>query len=156
MRYVELNEGEEGVFIDPRPYLARLPDLAESLPPGARAFATDAGHYDFGGRRCVKDLRPQRMRRTGADDIEIRFRHNCWKHDEDLVIRYRGVSRFQTDVLGLCDLASLGDVILDEILPRPGGCTHELSCRPGTLVVACRDLVARWVAADCPEAREPS
>ncbi|MFE1308305.1 hypothetical protein [Streptomyces sp. NPDC058755] len=154
MRYVELTDGEDGYpgFIDPRPYLDRLPALAAELPPGARAFATDPGHYDFGGKRCVKDLRPERVRRSGDGDVEIRFRHNCFKHDEDLLVRYRGVSRFQSDVLGVCDPASLGDVILDEILPHPGGCTHELACRPGTLVVACRDLEAEWVPADCPDA----
>ncbi|MFJ9865356.1 hypothetical protein [Streptomyces sp. NPDC101165] len=153
MRYVELTDDEDGYpgFIDPRPYLDRLPALAAALPPGARAFATDPGHYDFGGKRCVKDLRPERVRRTGDGDVEIRFRHNCFQHDEDLLVRYTGVSRFQSDVLGVCDPASLGDVILDEILPHPGGCTHELACRPGTLVVACRDLEAEWVPADCPD-----
>ncbi|MFJ9815896.1 hypothetical protein ACIRU3_11570 [Streptomyces sp. NPDC101151] len=158
MRYVELTggEGEEPAFIDPRPYLARLPALAHELPPGARAFATDRGHYDIGGKRCVKDLRPVQVHRTRDGDIEIRFRHNCFTHDEDLVVRYTGVSRFQSDVLGVCDPASLGDVILDEILPHPGGCTHELACRPGTLVVACRDLEAEWVPADCPDAAPDS
>ncbi|MER5525054.1 hypothetical protein ABT075_10685 [Streptomyces sp. NPDC002677] len=140
-------EGVGPVRIDAGPYLVRLPEFAGELPPGARAFATDPDHYDFGGHRCVKDLRPLEMRRTAPDDIEIRFGHNCFKHDEDLVVRYSGVSRFQTDVLGACDLTSLGEVILDEILPYPGGCTHELACRPGILVVACRDLVAEWVAA---------
>ena len=154
MRYVELTggEGEEAVFIDPRPYLAQLPALANELPPGARAFATDSAHYDFGGKRCVKDLRPTQVRRTADGDLEILFRHNCFKHDEDLLVRYTGVSRFQSDVLGVCDPASLGDVILDEILPHPGGCTHELACRPGTLVVACQDLEAEWIPADCPDA----
>lgn len=155
MRYVDL-DGRDGDFtgiIDPRPYLAKLPELAEQLPPGARAFATDPGHYAFSGKRCVKDLKPQRVRRLGDEEIEIRFGHNCWKHDEDLVVRYEGVSRFQVDVLDVCDVAALGDVILDEVLPHDGGCTHEVACRPGTLVVACRDLAAQWVATDCPDAR---
>ncbi|MFF0855017.1 hypothetical protein ACWDU8_21910 [Streptomyces sp. NPDC003388] len=43
-------------------------------------------------------------------------------------------------------------MILDEMLPAPAGCTHEPARRPGTLVVACRDLVAEWVPADCPDA----
>ncbi|MER7837277.1 hypothetical protein ABTY98_15550 [Streptomyces sp. NPDC096040] len=150
--FADGTDGAGPVFIDPSPYLARLPEFAGDLPPGARAFATDPGHYDLGGHRCVKDLRPLDMRRTAPDDIEIRFRpnrfhHNRVEHDEDLVVRYSGVSRFQRDILGACDLTSLGEVILDEILPYPGGCTHELACRPGTLVVACRDLVAEWVAA---------
>jgi hypothetical protein len=154
VKYVEVTggEGEEPVFLDPRRYLALLPSFAAALPPGARAFATDPAHYAFGGKRCVKDLRPSEARRSGEGDIEIHFRHNCFKHDEDLVVRYTGVSRFQSDVLDVCDPASLGEVILDEILPHPGGCTHELNCRPGTLVVACRDLVAEWVPVSCPDA----
>ncbi|XUL89467.1 hypothetical protein ACQ86D_24840 [Streptomyces galilaeus] len=109
--------------------------------------------------------------RGGGDGIEIRFRHNCWKHEEDLVIRYTGVSVFRADGLDgldgtggtgvldgpeapdVRDLSALGDVILDEVLPAPGGCTHEIGCRPGTLFVACRDLSAEWSVADCPEAR---
>ncbi|MBE8471449.1 hypothetical protein [Streptomyces justiciae] len=155
MKYVDLDgrDGDVTGIIDPRAYLGRLPELAESLPPGARAFATDPGHYDFSGKRCVKDLKPLQVRRTGDGEIEIRFGHNCWKHDEDLLVRYMGVSRFQVDVLDVCDVAALGDVILDEVLPYEGGCTHEVACRPGTLVVACRDLVAEWVPADCPDAR---
>jgi hypothetical protein len=154
VRFVDLDgrDGDITGIVDPRPYLAKLPELAERLPPGARAFATDPGHYAFSGRRCVKDLKPQRVRCLGDGEIEIRFGHNCWKHDEDLVVRYEGVSRFQADVLGVCDVAALGEVILDEVLPRDGGCTHEVACRSGTLVVVCRDLVAQWVAAECPDA----
>lgn len=150
MKYVEIDGGGEGgapVVVDPRPYLERLPELAGGLPPGARAFATDPHHYDLGGRHCVQDLHPLDVRRTAPAGIEIRFRHTCFPHDEDLIVRYTGVSRFQSDVLGACDLTSLGEVILDEILPHPDGCTHEVACRPGTLVVACTDLVAEWVPA---------
>jgi hypothetical protein len=156
--------GSAGV-IDPTAYLARLPALAEQLPSGARAFATDPGHYDFTGRRCVKDLTPHEVRRAD-DGIELRLRHGCWKHDEDLVVRYTGVSRFQAAAVDVMDaggggvamdgdVSALGEVILDEVLPHPHGCTHEIACRPGTLVVVCRDLVAEWVAADCPEAPGP-
>jgi len=156
VKYVELDGqvGDVTGVIDPGPYLERLPVLAERLPPGARAFATDPDHYAFSGKRCVKDLKPGVARRRGDDGIEIRFAHNCWKHDEDLVVRYTGVSRFQADVLDVCALDDLGDVILDEILPHPDGCTHEIACRPGTLVVVCQDLQAKWVAVDCPEGRE--
>ncbi|MFE9677613.1 hypothetical protein ACFYO5_26390 [Streptomyces sp. NPDC006259] len=154
MKYVELDGrvGDLTGVLDPGPYLEKLAVLGGQLPSGARAFATDPGHYDFSGRRCVKDLLPTQARRTGSDELVIRFGHNCWKHDEDLVVRYTGVSRFQADVLDVCVLDDLGEVILDEILPHPGGCTHELACRPGTLIVVCRDLEAEWVAADCPRA----
>ena len=153
MRYVDLDgrDGDVTGIIDPRPYLAQLPTLARQLPPGARAFATDPGHYDFYAKRCVKDLKPQGVRRSD-EEIEIRFRHNCFKQDEDLLVRYTGVSRFQVDGLDAGDVSALGAVILDEVLPHADGCTHEIACRPGTLVVVCRDLVVEWVAADCPEA----
>ncbi|MEU8649573.1 hypothetical protein [Streptomyces sp. NPDC048737] len=156
MKYVELDGRVGDLFgvLDPRPYLERLPVLGGQLPPGARAFATDPDHYDFSARRCVKDLLPVEARRAGEEDLEIRFGHNCWKHDEDLVVRYTGVSLFQADVLDVCALDDVGAVMLDEILPHPGGCTHELACRPGTLLVVCRDLEAEWVAADCPEHRD--
>ncbi|MDQ0600410.1 hypothetical protein QF037_004755 [Streptomyces canus] len=49
-------------------------------------------------------------------------------------------------------MAAPGDVSLDEVLPHGGGRAHEVVCRPGTLVVVCRDLAAQWVAADCPDA----
>ncbi|MEU9912200.1 hypothetical protein [Streptomyces sp. NPDC051001] len=122
MRFVDLDgrDGGSTGIVDPRPCLANLPELAERLPPGARAFATDPGHYAFSGRRCVKDLKPQRVRCLSDGEIEIRFGHNCWKHDEDLVVRYEGVSRFQADVLGGCDVAALGEVVLDEVLPQDG------------------------------------
>ncbi|MEU2772818.1 hypothetical protein ABZ646_07785 [Streptomyces sp. NPDC007162] len=142
MKYVDVRGG-----CDPGPYLARLPELADRLPPGARAFATDPRHYDPGDRHCVQDLHPLDVRRPARDAVELRFRNHRAGPDEDLVVRYTGVSRFQTDILGACDLSSLGEVILDEILPHPDGCTHELACRPGTLVVACTDLVAEWVPA---------
>ncbi|GEC08154.1 hypothetical protein SSP24_58090 [Streptomyces spinoverrucosus] len=153
MKYVDLDGrgGEMRGVIDPGPYLEQLPAFAGRLPAGARALATDPGHYDFSGRRCMKDLRPHQTRRIGEDAIEVRFRHNCWKHDEDLVIRYEGVSRFQADVLDVCDLGELGEVIVDEVLPHADGCSHEIACRPGTLVVVCRDLSAEWVAAECSE-----
>ena len=151
MKYVELDGrvGDLTGVLDPGPYLERLPVLGGRLPPGARGFATDPDHYDFSGRRCVKDLLPREARRIG---------HNCWKHDEDLVVRYSGVSRVQADVLDVWApdvraLGELGEVVLDEILPHPAGCTHELACRPGTLIVVCRDLEAEWVAVDCPEGR---
>ncbi|WP_406199962.1 hypothetical protein OG331_24785 [Streptomyces sp. NBC_01017] len=154
MRYVTLGTGGPGEsvgVIDPTAYPARLSELADDLPSGARAFATDPGHYDFSGRRCVKDLTPHEVRRVG-DRAELRLRHHCGKHDEDLVVRYEGVSRFHVDTAEVCDVRILGEVVLDEVLPHAEGCSHEISCRTGTLVVVCRDLVAGWVAAGCPEA----
>lgn len=159
MRYVDLNATIDGMagVISPTEYLARLPVLADALPPGARAFATDPDHYDFSGKRCVKDLDLERVRNISADgsEIELGFRHNCWKHDEDLVIRYSGVSGCIIRSPGGSDPKNLRTVILDEILPHEHGCVHEIAFRPGTLTVVCRDLTAVWVETDCPDLPAP-
>nr|WP_223244463.1 hypothetical protein [Streptomyces sp. CBMA156] len=142
--------------ISPADYLEQLPSFAEALPAGARSFATDADHYDFHGERCVKDLSLELVRSgdpsgDGSKEIELRFRHNCWKHEEDLIIRYTGVSAFDVDAPAGPEWANLETVILDEILPHERGCTHEIAFRPGRLTVTCRDLTATWVNSGCPE-----
>jgi hypothetical protein len=148
MRHVDLN-ATQGAFtgvLDPEPYLAQLAEFAAALPAGARAFATDPDHYDFFSQRCVKDLRLRQVSFAGDRTIHVAFRHNCWKHDEDLTLSYRGVESFLVEP---ADLAGFGDVVLDEILPHPYGCSHEIAFRPGTITVVCLDLTATWTAADC-------
>jgi hypothetical protein len=159
MRYVDLDSrAGVGDVIDPTPYLRRLPELIGDLPPGARAFAADPGHYDFGGKRCTKDLRLREVTLPGdappageGPYLVARFRHNCWKHNEDLVVRYAGVAGVRLDVPHVSPGDDLGTVILDEILPHDQGCSHEIALRPGILHVVCRDLAAAWVEADCPD-----
>jgi hypothetical protein len=151
MQYVDLDAqvGDLSGVLDPTRYLVQLPSIAGDLPPGARDFATDKEHYDFGSRRCVKDLTLRAVRDVGSDEMEIEFRHNCWKHDHDLVIRYAGVSGFATDPADEGRGTALGAVILDEILPHGDGCSHEIACRGGTLTILCRDLRATWTHAAC-------
>lgn len=153
MRFVDIEVTGTGNSINPLAYLDQLADLAPQLPPGARAFAVDPDHYDFHGERCVKDLKIEQLR-FGADDdggtFEIHFRHNCWKHEEDLRITYR---RLSTLTLDNDPDDKWGDqiVILDEVLPHERGCSHEIACHTGTLTIVCGDLDAVWVPADCPE-----
>lgn len=151
MEYVNLDAqvGDLPGVLDPARYLDRLPSISGGLPPGARAFATDTDHYDFHSRRCVKDLTLHAVRGAGGEEMEVEFRHNCWKHDQDLVIRYTGVSSF---VIGPDDEdrgVDLGAVILDEILPHRNGCSHEIACWDGTLTLVCRDLQATWTETIC-------
>jgi hypothetical protein len=158
MRYVRVEFTRDGTYSDPRAYLAQLPTLATSLPEGARAFATDPEHYNYYGQRCVKDLQLQRLiagEDNGTSWLELRLGHNCWKHEEDLTIRYLGVDSVTMSPTGHgLDVTYLQDVILDEVLPDERGCKHELACISGSLTVTCEDLVATWVDSDCPE-REP-
>ncbi|GAA0388446.1 hypothetical protein GCM10009530_44420 [Microbispora corallina] len=114
-------------------------------------------HYDYYGPRCVKDLHLERIAfdETGRENsMELAFRHNCWKHEEDLIIRYEGVSDYRLDLAGPLEVRPSSVVIFDEILPHPNGCSHEIAFRPGTIMVVCRDLTVTWVEADCPTSRE--
>ncbi|MEU5921561.1 hypothetical protein [Streptomyces sp. NPDC047141] len=147
MQYVNLDArvGDLSGVLDPARYLSHLPSISSDLPPGARAFATDADHYDFRSRRCVKDLTLRTVRGAGGEEMEVEFRHNCWKHDQDLLIRYAGVSSFIIDPVD----EDLGTVILDEILPHRDGCSHEIACWDGALTIVCRDLQATWTETLC-------
>jgi hypothetical protein len=143
MQYVRI----DGV-IDPLPYLDALAGLATRLPPGAARYATDPDHYDFYGARCPKDLS---LREVVAGDegelsLVVRFAANPHKHNGDLVVRYRGVVEWAA---GAGDRPPggthrLGTVVLDEVLPDPAGCRHEVAFTNGSLVVVAADMDARW------------
>ncbi|MFF3842546.1 hypothetical protein [Streptomyces sp. NPDC001930] len=151
MQYVDLDAqvGDLSGVLDPARYLSHLPSISGDLPPGARAFATDAEHYDFSSRRCVKDLTLRAVRGAGGDELMVEFQHNCWKHDRDLLIRYAGVSSFSVDSADEERATDLGAVILDEILPHTDGCSHEIACWDGTLTIVCPDLQATWTETAC-------
>jgi hypothetical protein len=155
VRFVSITPTGDGNYVDPSRYLERLPDFVEDLPAGARAYASDPDHYDFVGKRCVKDLKLQRIHFEELDGelgITLALQHNCWKHDEDLTIRYTGVHRFTVDLpdQGPRTLWQHG-VILDEVLPDGAGCSHEIACLSGSVIVVCRDLMATWTDADCQD-----
>ncbi|ACZ83742.1 hypothetical protein [Streptosporangium roseum] len=148
MKYVDLNAsmtllaGEviHGV-ISPVEYLERLPEFADALPVGARTFAVDPQHYDFHGPRCVKDLILERIsygETGGGNSMELALRHNCWKHGEDLIIRYEDVPDFRIGIAAPSGIEPRSVVILDEVLPHLDGCSHEIAFRPGIIMVVCR------------------
>ncbi|MGW4196545.1 hypothetical protein [Streptomyces sp. NPDC005004] len=97
----------------------------------------------------MKDLALRAVRGAGAEDVEVEFQHSCWKHDEDLLLRYTGVSRFTVDPVDKGRGTDLGAVILDEILPHGDGCSHEIACWDGTVTIVCRDLQATWTESPC-------
>ncbi|MDI3403169.1 hypothetical protein [Streptomyces cavernicola] len=151
MEYVNLDArvGDLSGVLDPARYLSHLPSIFDDLPPGAWAFATSPDHYDFRSGRCVKDLTLRAVRDAGGEEMEVEFQHNCWKHDQDLLICYVGVSGFRIDPVDEDRGTDLGAVILDEILPHRDGCSHEIACWDGTLTVVCRDLQATWTETTC-------
>lgn len=154
MKHVRVEASESGNFLDPGAYLDLLPTLASALPRGARAFAADPDHYDFFGRRCVKDLEPDALQRgatAGEDWLRLDFRHNCWKHEEDLSIRYVGVDDLSLDTVSQSGWTGFGAVTLDEILPHERGCSHEIGFLGGSLTIVSRDLIATWTTTDCPD-----
>lgn len=103
----------------------------------------------------MKDLKPATVTRgdtSGEAWLELGFRHNCWKHEEDLTIRYSDVET----VFPLTSCApptwdERNAVRLDEILPHEHGCSHEIHFLSGSLTVVSRDLTATWTEADCPD-----
>lgn len=143
MRFVLLDP-----VMDPAQYLAELVNLRDELPAAAYDFASDAGHYDFYGSRCVKDLTLSTFRMSNGSELglEIHFDPNKWKHDAALAIAYEQVSSVVMSATGSGPVGPtlLGSVILDEVLPHSGGVSHELAFHGGTLKIVCRDLKARW------------
>ncbi|MDH2389980.1 hypothetical protein QCN29_14495 [Streptomyces sp. HNM0663] len=157
MEYVnpDAEVGNVSGVLGPARYLSHLPSISGDLPPGAWAFATDTDHYDFRSRRCVKDLTLRAIRGADGEEMEVEFQHNCWKHDQDLLIRYTGVSDFIVDPVDEGRGTNLGTVILDEILPHRDGCSHEIACWDGTLTLVCRDLQATWSETICSSKGRP-
>ncbi|MBT2393102.1 hypothetical protein ACFO9E_29810 [Streptomyces maoxianensis] len=148
MKYAVVEQQGQGIYWhDPSPYVAKLPEILPTLPPGARAFVSHHEHYDFSAPRCVKDLRPQAL--PPAVDLpeqyEIRF---AWSGCEDdvLTIRYSGVSSVEitADDGGPVEPSDFNTVRLDEVLPHEAGCSHELRLTSGTVRIVCADLTAEW------------
>jgi hypothetical protein len=149
MKYVVVRRTQDGYWLDPTAYLAALPSFAEQLPPGARAFAEDAGHYNIGdGSRCVKDLwfasltvgPPGGTESVTIQSATIRFDPNAFKHDVGLTLVYSGANALSVSV-GTYGKA----VMLDELLPTEHGFSHEITLTSdASITVAAADLDARW------------
>jgi hypothetical protein len=166
VRHVILHDPGGDRWLDPRAYLAALPGLTEQLPPGARAFATEPGHYDFHSTHCVKDLQPTTAR-TGPDGaLDLYFGHNCWKHDDDLTLRYTAVRAVSgpggadtgADAL-VRAWGKSATVTLDELLPADDGLPgvrHEIGLLADVsgrtelaVLITAADVVATWTPAGC-------
>jgi hypothetical protein len=129
-----------------------------AVPPNAAAFATDPRHYDPASEFCVKDLKVEQIEITDANaqvTMTIRFAFNEIPGVPRLTIVYANVIDFSLsadpDYYARADWIGLhtkrpSDVQLDEIMPHPHGCTHEIAMIKGTLLITCGDLVGTWEA----------
>ncbi|GAA0615861.1 hypothetical protein [Streptomyces crystallinus] len=152
MKYVEAawDDDHQGFFTDATAYLAALPELEGALPPGARAFASDADHYRRNAVRCVKDLELSdiRIATDKSGTLTLEFAPNQWKHETGLRIVYQGVVHFAIDYDHEIDWMRSDAVLLDELLPADdGGCVHEIALTDATITVRARDLQAVWAEA---------
>jgi hypothetical protein len=91
---------------------------------------------------------------TGDSDgvgwAELRLGHNCWKHDEDLTIRYAGVRTVTTNPTdAAAHPTELVSVVIDELLPHEHGCSHQVAFLTGSATITCADLSATWHEAGC-------
>ncbi|MFH8612097.1 hypothetical protein ACH4D5_31900 [Streptomyces sp. NPDC018029] len=152
MKYVKVDWDPElhGFRTDARAYLAALPDFRDALPEGARAFASEAGHYDYTSERCVKDLEladitlpTTTMGRAGT--ASVTYRPNRWKHTAGLRIQYTGVTHFSVDYEASIDWMEAITVLLDEVLPHEEGVVHRTELTDALITVRCADLTATWV-----------
>ncbi|QES40284.1 hypothetical protein DEJ49_04175 [Streptomyces venezuelae] len=151
MKYVKVDWNAElhGFRTDARDYLAALPDFRDELPEGARAFASEAGHYDYSSERCIKDLELSDIclptaTMGGPGTASISFRSNQWKHTVGLRIEYTGVTHFSVDYEASIDWMEAITVLLDETLPHEDGIVHEIELTDATIKVRCADLKAVW------------
>jgi hypothetical protein len=106
MRYAIWERNEDRHVLDPGSYVEWLKHHADELPPGARAFATSATHYNYhayktrgedlppGSALCTKDLLLRSAELLPEEDlyVELRFLFPGFELDEvgkfDLVLRY--------------------------------------------------------------------
>ncbi|MEV2253127.1 hypothetical protein AB0I94_21530 [Streptomyces sp. NPDC050147] len=154
MKYVKTDWDPEdhGFRLDAQEYLAALPALRGTLPEGAWAFASDAGHYAFASDRCVKDLELANISlpaktTSGSGTASLTFSPNPWKHKKGLRIEYAAVTRFSIEYARSIDWMESITVLLDEVLPydgEGGGVVHEMELTDATITVHCADLTATW------------
>jgi hypothetical protein len=134
-----------GYWLDPTAYQAILPSLARSLPPGARAFALDPQHYDFGSDRGVHDLW---FRSLTLDDpggsASLSFGAGRVNPVDVLSLVYSGLVSVAVDRERDPGIGWLGSLLLDELRPSPEGFVHEFAMTGGSLLIVARDVEAAW------------
>lgn len=149
MQYVVVERRGPGTYWhDPQPYLAVLHSLHDALPAGAWSFAADPDHYDFSAPNCVKDLllRTTPPTTNPSGSFDLRFDRRPIPGHNGLTLSYNAVTSVElvTEDGAPFGRSAFNSLRLDEILPAPGGCTHELAFTTATIKITCADLQASW------------
>ena len=165
MRYAIWESNEDRHVFDPGPYVGWLKHHADELPPGARAFATSATHYDYyayrtrdedvppGSALCTKDLLLRSVDLLPEEElsVELCFLFPGFELEEvgtfDLVLHYLGVARFEiveTQGHPRRVPSGLSHLMIDEVVPANDGILHEIAVEFGTVIGEAMDLVAVW------------
>jgi hypothetical protein len=136
--------------IDTTPYPAYLAEVADRLPPGARAYAGAPWHYDFHDHRCPHDawLESLTFHESPADDrprrVDLVLRLLGAYHDGHLELRYTDVTHY-TATMPLGPRGH-GDLMIDEVLLADDGqISHNIAFEDGTWQITCRDLTVTWI-----------
>lgn len=149
MQHVRVTATDVGFDLDPTAYTDLLPTILPQLPPGAAAFADDEQHYRFHADHCVKDLKLAGIDFDETESMSVTLAFT-WRFGSPTVlsIAYSGVQAFTIETgegyPGGGRFWSLGELLLDEILPHPIGCSHEMEFTAGRVHVICGDLTAVW------------
>lgn len=150
MKLVRLEATGHGLRIDSAAVPDYLDEVGERMPPGARAFAAAAWHYDPRDPRCPHDAWVQSLQLVERDEggarvVDLVLRLLGAYHDGELELVYAGVARYS--VGAALGPRGHGDWITDELTLEDGGLVlHEIALETGTWTIACRDVAARWIA----------
>lgn len=150
MKYVKVEWSDRwrGYRIDPRDYIANIPELKESLPLGAGAYLSEPGHYDLSSSRCIKnvELAPGSLGASADGRMRFDFLPNEWSHDfKMLTVEYVDVVEVKLEDVNKNEDDFDRVVLMDEILPCSKGCSHEIVMLGGRLTIFCADLNAAWI-----------
>lgn len=156
IKFSRVERLDSGFLVDPRPYMAELSKLKNSLPTGAFNFVNSPEHFDINSEKAVKDLAIERLEAIDSFatlGLTMELSYNQLPGVSRLSIEYTDVAGFTIDTTSsfsmpsdwiTADTRRLGTVLTDEVLPHPHGCSHEIAMIHGSVSVICRDLVATW------------
>lgn len=144
---------------DLRDYLAYLDSIADSLPPGARAFAMAPWHYVPADERCPHGARIETLTISAASDnathgLQIHMRLQGANDNGEIELHYDGVRRYSIDG-AQHQRSEDGDWLVDEVaLTADGAVAHTIEFVKGMMRIECEEIHYSWLPA--PKAEDES